>query len=303
MNQLVSVVIPTFNRPVYLNRAIKSVLEQTYKPIEIIVVDDNNPEDIARKETETIMESFTSYPNIIYIRHNRNKNGSAARNTGLKNAKGKYITFLDDDDEIAPRKIQKQVELLERLDETWGACYTAYHTLRANGLVERSCESRSGDCYIYALMKTLFLGSGSNLLLRKNVVDQINGYDESFCRSQDLEFLVRVSEIKKIAYIPEDLLTVHWEDGRKKNYVEMKKYCDFYKNAFQERIAQLNDYDRERVNTVLILDQCKIALIYRKYGEAIRLIILNHIKVKYIVKYVKYIIQRLLTHKSFGFYI
>ena len=300
---LVSVVIPTYNRPVYLKRAIESVLNQTYNPIEIVVVDDNNPTDSARKETEALMEEYQGRQNIAYLKHEKNKNGSAARNTGYRHSKGEYITFLDDDDELEPRKIKAQVDRLEMLDASWGACYTAYHTLRPNGLVEKSCEKREGNCYVYALMKTLFLGSGSNLLLRRSVVDEINGYDESFKRSQDLEFLVRVSENYKISFVDEDLLTIHWEDGRKKSYQEMKGYCDYYREKFKNRINKLCALDKERVITVITLDQFKIALRYGKVNEAWKLLKDNRIKFKYLVRYFNYIIKRVVKHESYGFYV
>lgn len=106
---LVSVVIPTFNRPQYLQRCIESIKNQTYKNIEIIVVDDNNPNTLERRETEKVLSLYKNNSNIIYLKHERNKNGSAARNTGWKFSKGEYITFVDDDDIIYSDKIQKQV--------------------------------------------------------------------------------------------------------------------------------------------------------------------------------------------------
>lgn len=115
MYPLVSVIIPTYNRPTYLRRCLESVLNQTYKNIEIFVVDDNNPETEARIETEKIMNEYVNGKNVTYLKHNFNKNGSAARNTGWKHSSGKYITFLDDDDEIDESKIQKQVECLAKL--------------------------------------------------------------------------------------------------------------------------------------------------------------------------------------------
>lgn len=303
MGSLVSVVIPTYSRPINLDRAITSVLKQTYSPIEIIVVDDNNPNTKERQETETMMKKYRDCVSVNYIQHEKNKNGSAARNTGLRIAKGVYITFLDDDDEIEPAKIEKQIEKLEAMSEEWGACYTAYKTLRPNGVIEHSFESRSGECYIYALMKTMFLGSGSNLLVKKVIADRINGYDETFKRSQDLEFLARVAEQTKIAFVDEELLTVHWEDGRKKTYSEVASHCDYYRKVFQDRIDKLSEYDRERVITVITLDQCKIALVYKEYKEALRLLRENRIKSKYVIKYFRYLFDRVLTHKSYGFYV
>ena len=94
----VSVIIPTFKRPGELGRAINSVLAQTYSNIEVVVVDDNNDGDEFRKETELFMKRFESNDRVKYIKHTKNQNGSAARNTGIANSDGEFIAFLDDDD-------------------------------------------------------------------------------------------------------------------------------------------------------------------------------------------------------------
>ena len=85
---LVSVIIPTYGRSAYLPRCVCSVLEQSYSAVEIFVVDDNNPDTEARRETEKAMEQFADNPKVHYLRHDKNRNGSAARNTGLRAASG-----------------------------------------------------------------------------------------------------------------------------------------------------------------------------------------------------------------------
>ena len=90
---LVSVIIPTYSRPVFLKRCLDSVLNQTYPNIEVFVVDDNNPDTDARSETEKTMEAYKENPRVTYLKHEKNKNGSAARNTGWKASHGEYITF------------------------------------------------------------------------------------------------------------------------------------------------------------------------------------------------------------------
>ena len=98
MSKLVSVIIPTYSRPDFISRAIESVLNQTYKPIEIIVVDDNGRGTNNQILTEQVLTNFIRSNQIKYIVHEKNKNGSAARNTGAASSHGEYITFLDDDD-------------------------------------------------------------------------------------------------------------------------------------------------------------------------------------------------------------
>ena len=299
---LVSVIIPTYNRPMYLKRCIDSVLNQTYKNIELFVVDDNNPETDARKETESVMLSYIENPKVTYLQHERNKNGSAARNTGWKKSKGKYITFLDDDDEIAPSKMEKQVKCLEKLDKSWGACYTGYCLLKANGAVQVSAEKRSGVCYVDALMRTMFMGSGSNLFLRKSVVDEINGYDESFQRNQDIEFLVRVAERYKIAYIDEVLLTIHQEGERQPlDFNKTEKISQHYLDVFSERINRLKKKEKRRVLSVISLERFRLALYAHRYIEGIKILIKNRVSLIYIYRFLGYLLYRLITHKSFGF--
>lgn len=108
---LVSVIIPTYARSQYICRAIDSVLNQTYKNIEVIVVDDNGENTENQLATFQTLKSYIDKEQITYITHKTNRNGSAARNTGIFNAKGEYICLLDDDDEFFPEKVEKQVQV------------------------------------------------------------------------------------------------------------------------------------------------------------------------------------------------
>src|SRR5258705_10332336 len=103
----VSVIIPTYNRAECLRSAITNVLNQTFQDFEIVVVDDSSQD-----HTREVVNSLDD-KRIKYIRHERNKGVAAARNTGVSNAKGDYIAFLDDDDEWFPEKLKKQCAVLE----------------------------------------------------------------------------------------------------------------------------------------------------------------------------------------------
>src|SRR5262245_45342203 len=102
----VSVIIPTHNRADFLRGALSSVLNQTYQNFEIIVVNDASTDDTAK-----VVAAFED-ERIRFIRHDTNKGGSAARNTGILASKCDYIAFLDDDDEWLPDKLRKQMEIL-----------------------------------------------------------------------------------------------------------------------------------------------------------------------------------------------
>src|SRR4030042_5052103 len=104
----VSIIIPTYNRAHLVMRAINSVLDQSFQDFEIIIVD-----DASRDNTEKMVSGIRD-KRIFYIRHEKNRGGSAARNTGIKQARGEYIAFLDSDDEWLPEKLEKQLKVLEQ---------------------------------------------------------------------------------------------------------------------------------------------------------------------------------------------
>lgn len=112
MDEKVSVIIPTYKRSEFLHRAIDSVLNQTYSNIEVVVVDDNDPNSKYRLETEEKMKKYSKNTNVIYIKNNKNLGGALARNEGIFKASGDYITFLDDDDIYLPEKIERQLKFM-----------------------------------------------------------------------------------------------------------------------------------------------------------------------------------------------
>ncbi|MBQ7745857.1 MAG: glycosyltransferase family 2 protein, partial [Spirochaetia bacterium] len=120
----VSVVITTYKRPEKLGRAIKSVLDQSLKDWELIIVDDNSVDSPFRAETEAFMAGYLGDSRIRYIKHEKNSGAPAARNTGIKAAVGTYIALLDDDDEFESTKLEKQLALFKSSDlENLGVVY------------------------------------------------------------------------------------------------------------------------------------------------------------------------------------
>ena len=137
----VSVIIPTHNRARFLREAISSVLNQTFQDFEILVVDDASDDN-----TREVVAGFEDI-RIKYFRHDTNRGGSAARNTGIRNSMCSYIAFLDDDDEWFPEKLGKQMELLLASDPKVGAVYTGYLDVdKATGqVIGEQLPSRRGN--------------------------------------------------------------------------------------------------------------------------------------------------------------
>lgn len=239
---LVSVVIPTFKRPDKLSRAIDSVLAQTYPNVEVIVVDDNDPDTEGRKMTEHIMCSYENNPKVKYVKHEHNKNGSAARNTGARNSDSEYIAFLDDDDVFYPEKMESQIGVLSSRDASWGCCYSKFEVVKPNGISLRSKEKREGNLRLEALMREFHIASGSNILIRREAFEKIQGFDESFIRNQDIEFLTRILEQYKIAYSSVLGLRVYLHNNH--GQYDSEEVTRQYLKRFDEPIKNLSDKER-----------------------------------------------------------
>lgn len=301
-NKLVSVIIPTYKRSVFLPRAVNSVLEQTYKNIEIIIVDDNNPETNFRKDTENIMLQYQNNPMIKYIKHERNKNGSAARNTGFRNSNGDYIMFLDDDDEFTDNKIMAQIEKMEKLDETWGASYTNYIRKKNGKTTVYGAEKREGSLLREELMRNLFVHAGSNLMVRRKIVEEINGFDESFERNQDIEFLSRILVNYKLAFVDNIGLIIHVDN---RNVAKTRSYEDItsdYITKFSGLINQLPEQDKIIVMKMIGLQTFRNYIFSKnKRRKAIIKLIKGETSALLATRYLIHLLVRRITKKAYGF--
>ena len=203
MRPTVSVIIPTCNRNALLNRAIQSVLSQKYRDFECIVVDDGS-----NIHTKDVTYSYDDN-RLTYFRHKINMGASAARNTGIRHAKGELIAFLDDDDEWISSKLEKQVPLLQGLPERFGMVYCWMDTYNEKGvLVHEHHPTLRGDVFPQ-LLDAQRLGGCPTLLVRRGVIEKVGGFDESLPRGNDGDFIRRVCKKYEVNYIPEVLVKVH----------------------------------------------------------------------------------------------
>lgn len=300
INRMVSVIIPTYKRADTLERAVNSVLEQDYSNLEIIVVDDNNPNTEYRAQTEKIMKRFSNN-NIKYIKHKKNKNGSAARNTGIRNADGDFIMFLDDDDEFINNKVKSQVTALEALDRSWGACYTNYIRKKNDKIIAYGAEKREGNLLKEELMRDLFIHAGSNLMIKRNVVQEVGGFDETFQRNQDIEFIVRILMHYKLAYVDEIGLVVHAHENSigKEKYEKITK--DYLKK-FGSLIDSLDTKEQTIIYKMINLQLFRNFITTRgKRGKAYKLIRTRKVNIFLALRYFFHLVSRKISKKSYGF--
>jgi len=202
-----SVIIPTYNRAHLVGRAIQSVLNQTYQDFELIIVDDASTDN-----TEDVIKEFQQKDNrIIYLKHDQNKGGSAARNTGIKISKGKYIAFLDSDDEWFPEKLEKQMNYIQSSNYGFMYCNMIINDKTNN--TKKNLKIDFKDDIFIDLLKN---GSGictSALLVKQSLLEKVGGFDESLPSYQDYDFLLRLSQKAKCGFLDEILLFYNLDEN------------------------------------------------------------------------------------------
>jgi glycosyltransferase involved in cell wall biosynthesis len=221
---LVSIIIPTYNRGYLVSRALESALDQTYQNTEIIIVDDCSTDN-----TEAIVKNFPD-PRIQYIRHSQNKGASAARNTGIKIALGDFIAFLDSDDEYLPEKIEKSMAIFKNAPENIGMVCSNYYWIvnqeKRLALSEYSLED--------ARKKWEFPAAGCSIV-RKKVFSRIGFFDEELEASNDKDFAIRLCQKFSFYYLEEPLVTVHITQGSLSHSDDIERRIRVRKKFLEKR--------------------------------------------------------------------
>lgn len=298
---LVSVIIPSYSRPDGLRRAIDSVLNQTYPNIQIIVVDDNNPETEDRKLTEKVIREINS-EKVLYLKHSENMNGSVARNTGIRKSTGKYIAFLDNDDMFLPEKINYQVNRLETLGEEYGICYTKFERRKNNEKIDVGIESREGNLTLEILKGNFYISAGSNLMVRRDIVEEINGFNEGFKRRQDLEFLIRASLITKIAHVDNFQLIINKDDqSNRLDLKGLKENSALYLDLFDEYLKKLSSIEKDLVLKSVHLNELRYYIYKIDFKGIIRISKEQKYNVRLLIRYFAYLVRRKVKKQCYGF--
>ncbi len=182
----VSVIIPSHNRAQYIKRAIESVKAQTYADFEIVVVDDGSTEDLQSVVT-------LCSPDIRYIRHERSLGSAEARNSGIRNARGRFVAFLDSDDIWLPEKLDRQMNHVLNQPEPYNTvCYC--QVIMYNGAVKVLSSDREIERHEHIaeyLFKRAPLLQSSSLLLSKKLLLHTK-FDKASGNCDDLDLSIRL---------------------------------------------------------------------------------------------------------------
>ena len=194
-----TVIIPTRNRVEMLMRAVKSVRQQSFSNLEIIVVDDSPENNLQEKCGEFLREH-----GVTCVYSGGNRGGAVARNLGLEKATGELVAFLDDDDWWVPSKLQKQFSLMQ--DSSAGLCYTGVNVFKSDNSKHRCIFHAPGFQDQYkSIMKKNFIGTTSSIVTRKSILEKIGGFDTRLKALQDYDFYIRILKNWKVVWNTEPL--------------------------------------------------------------------------------------------------
>lgn len=244
MGPLVSVIIPTFNRAYILPKAIESVIKQTYKNLEIIVVD-----DCSRDSTSEIITRFP----VKYVKLPQNSGPSRARNRGIYHARGEFLAFLDSDDQFLPKKIEKQVKflldnpqfILVQTDEVWFK--------GDKRLNPKKYHAKAKGFFLDRAVK-LCVVSISTVLVRRELFKSVGLFDESFPVCEDYEFWLRVALNYPVGLIEEPLVV---KFGGREDQLSNTKGLDFYRVKALLKILSTYNHQLSAEKRLLLFAEAK----------------------------------------------
>jgi len=183
-------------------------LNQTYQDFEIIVVDDGSKDN-----TEEVVRGFND-KRIRYIWHEVNKGGSAARNTGIRAARGEYIAFQDSDDEWLSQKLEKQMKVFEKVSPKVGVVYTGYWRLKGDKktyIPSSKVSQKEGD--IHKILLEVNFVTTQAVVVKTECFERAGMFEEELRRLEDWEMWIRISKFYRFKCIDEPLVVSYYTSG------------------------------------------------------------------------------------------
>lgn len=208
-NKLVSIIVPIYKVERYLGDCLESLLNQTYKNIEIIAVYNNSPDNTL----EVLKKYNIRYPDKIKLITQKKSSSAITRNVAIRASNGEYIAFCDSDDMASPERIEKQVDMMEKNKEI-GLTYTDTIIVDPIGqeIEKRTSSEWARDLFLRHRYITF-----SSVMVRRDILEQVkeNGcyLDEGLPFGDDFDFLIRLSKLVDFKRVPSFLTYYRWREG------------------------------------------------------------------------------------------
>lgn len=265
VRDLVSVVIPTYRRCDLLKRSLDSVLKQTYRKIECIVVNDNIPGDSYSIKLYGIIKEYANDDRFHFLEQEKHVNGAEARNCGIRYATGEYIAFLDDDDWWEIDKIEKQVAFMKSQDDTCGGVSTLVKFCKGNNVVRKSIAYKDGYICKEILRRQIDVTTCS-VLLKRCCLDETGYFDNTLKRHQEIQLFAFFTSKYKIKLIKQYLTCVSFDDQQNnpssENLICIKK--DFFLSV-NSIISEFSYIERKRIIALHMFELSYVFLKEKNY--------------------------------------
>lgn len=259
INNLFSIITPTYNRAHLIKRAIQSVLNQSANNWELIIVDDGSTDN-----TEEIIRPFVNY-RIKYYKSPENVGNANARNIGVNKSKGNYITFLDSDDELLPEYItevdtfilKNAINSNNKTGFLWTGAYSVIYERDGISEVENNWYNRP-----QSFLHKLNIGIGCGVVIKKECIENIGLFNKTLKASVDTEFLIRLESRYDYQILEKPLIRIHLHEGERvhRNYLSRALATDqiidinrltienshYLKNRWYSRAIWLNYYGNNK---------------------------------------------------------
>lgn len=239
---LVSVIIPTYKRTDFLKLTLESVASQSFQDFEILVIDDGTPTD----SNAVLCEKFDK---VKYIKIENSGGPAKPRNVGIREAKGKYIAFVDDDDLWMPTKLEKQVAVLENIPD-FGLVHCCCQIIDEKGIIQNQIIGRPGSPNVkHGNVSMRMIGNWTLMMptpiIRKNVLDQVGFFNEQMpSAGEDVEYWTRCSFVTKFYYLDDSLALYRKHSNNisanKEKYLQLPLYLKkvLFKELYFSRITK-----------------------------------------------------------------
>ena len=236
---LISIIIPVFNRKQLVLEAVQSALDQTFRHVEVVVVDDASDDG-----TYEVLKTIES--SIVLLRHKKNKGQAAARNTGINACSGKYVLFLDSDDRLEPDAIETLWSLfqpLEKKNKLWGVCYGKRLTCdSALSPVKTKPKKYYSGFILPYLLKENIVRTGT-YIVRKSILEETGGFKEDLVVKEDLLLLFYIAVRYKFLFADRFISKFRRHSGprARDNYLKIleqgTKHLDYFLNAHPDTFS------------------------------------------------------------------
>lgn len=263
---LVSVIVPTYNRPDTLVETLRSIQSQTYQNYEIIVVND------AGMDVENVVSLLNRNGNITYIKHSKNKGLAAARNTGIKTAKGKYIAYLDDDDIFYQDHLETLVKFLETSDHkiAYTDAYRAHQEPENGKYVTKKRDVPYSLDFDY---DRILMGNFIPVLCimhEKSCIEKVGTFDETLRSHEDWDLWMRMSREFQFAHIKNITCEFSWRQDGSTMTVGKKVDMDYTRNVVLQRGIKLcqNKQTNKSVEIDTLNPQAKNSILDKEFLQS-----------------------------------